>query len=449
MARLNNPKDKKILAAFLALIFLNISVGLTGTFQIQSLNRKIQELGSRNLKLEKSVLEMRMNNAIYAMGVRNYVFWRVSKYLGAAPIAVDLDSVFQATERFNKQLAVYEQYAYLPIQKKWAAQIDVSFKDFCDLGRQLIGLIDGPKPVKLEGAINNLLMAFETRLYRLDEFLDDTMSKANLSDIEAQLIDTEAQKKKAVFSLALALISAVLISGLIAFSVYSRQKQERRYRQEIFNHMINLEENEHKYLSAQIHDQMGQDLSALKISLGIIEQGLSGLTEDLRFKFERSKKLVTQLIEKSHNIAFILRPPALDEVGLSESLQALLLDYKHLAGINYIYKGPEVEFSLPAEHTLLIYRIAQELLTNMLKHAQAKNVEIKLSRGKDWVELFYSDDGIGFNYAELINRPLRRKEDKLRLGLLGLKERVELMDGAISIESSANKGTRVTVRLTA
>ena len=280
---------------------------------------------------------------------------------------------------------------------------------------------------------------------------------------------------------------------MIAFSVYRRRIRERFYRQQIFNRMINLEERERKNLSAAVHDEMGQDLSALKIYLGLISQGLLSLRgtvsdsspvianpftppsagergvkqslengiaslpacgeaprndgADLKAKVEECKKITSGLIDKSHNIAVLLRPPDLDEVGLLESLESLLLESRQLSGIKYIFQKPEGSLELAPEYSLLIYRIAQELLTNMVKHAKAKNVEVSIKKNASSVELFYRDDGQGFDYNQDAKKFLRRREDKFRLGLIGLKERVEVLDGLMRIDSSRGKGMSMSVIL--
>jgi two-component system, NarL family, sensor histidine kinase DegS len=152
-------------------------------------------------------------------------------------------------------------------------------------------------------------------------------------------------------------------------------------------------------------------------------------------------------LEKSHNIAFLLRPPDLDEVGLVDSLEALLIECKHLTGVEYSYQKPGVFFELSAEYSLLFYRITQEFLTNMAKHSGAKHVGLELIKKQNSVELIYADDGQGFEHNAVAKHSSRRREDKLRLGLLGLQERVQLLDGRMKIDSNPGKGTCITVAL--
>ena len=440
-------KEKKLFLAFAFLILLTLLIGLVGISQIQELNRKIGDLGKHNLRLENAVLEMRINNAIYAMGIRNYVFWRAWRYLGAVPMVANTNSILDAGENFKRQLKIYRESAYLDQQKEWATQIAVSFDELFSLGKKIIESADREGSERISDVTNSLLMSFENRIYKIDGFLDNSVGKSNLKEVERQMDQANADKDQAIFFLRFSLAGALAVGTFIALSVYKRRIKERSYRQNLFNRMINIEESERKKLSTAVHDEMGQDLSALKIYLGLISQQPEVSSADLKSKVEECKKITSKLIDKSHNIAFILRPPDLDEVGLLESLESLLLESRHLTGINYSFQKPTEELSLSLEYSLIIYRAAQEFLTNMAKHSQAKNVEVRLAKKGGFIELFYHDDGKGFNYDAVGKKYSRRKEDKFGLGLLGLKERTESLDGQMRINSSPSKGTTIIVTL--
>lgn len=440
-------KEKKLLVAFGFLISLTLVIGVVGISQIQGLMRKIEDLGKNNLTLESAVLEMRINNANYALGVRNYVYWHSARYLGAVPMAADADKIFLFGESFKRQLQLYRQSAYLNQQKEWALQAQLFFEELFALGKKIIQSVDQEESGKVSPAVNNLLMSFENKVYKIDEFIDGSMGKANLKEVQRQLAEARTDKARAVFFLQLSLAAALVSGSLIALAVYRRRIKERLLRQDMFNRLINVEEDERKHLSNAVHDEMGQDLSALKIYLGVIQQGLENAPVEIQEKINQCREIISGLMEKSHNIAFLLRPPDLDELGLIESLEALLLEYKHLTGIDYNYQKPEAFFELSEEYNLLFYRITQELLTNMAKHSQAKHVELKLVQKSDIAELFYTDDGKGFDYSAVLKSPFRRREDKLRMGLLGLKDRVELLDGRMHISSGEGRGTSICVTL--
>ena len=440
-------KEKKLLLAFGFLISLTLVIGLVGIFQIQRLMQRIEDLGKNNLSLESAVLEMRIKNANYALGIRNYVYWHSARYLSAAPMAADANKIFSSGENFKQQLQIYRQNAYLNQQKVWAAQAQSAFEELFVLGKKIIQLVDQEEPGKISELANSLLMNFENRVFRIDEFLDGSMGKSNLEEVQRQMGQARRDKERAVSFLQFSLITSLIAGSLIALAVYRRRIKERALRQDMFNRMINVEEDERKHLSNAVHDEMGQDLSALKIYLGVIQQGLADTSTEIQEKINQCKKIIDGLLEKSHNIAFLLRPPDLDEIGLVDSLEALLLEYKHLTGIEYNYQKPAAFFELSAECSLLFYRITQELLTNMAKHSGAKHVELKLVQKPNISELFYSDDGQGFDYDAVIKSPFRRREDKLRLGILGLRERVELLDGSMQINSGKGRGTSIYVAL--
>ncbi|MFH1413603.1 MAG: ATP-binding protein [Candidatus Omnitrophota bacterium] len=440
-------RNTRLQIAFVLLILLTIGIGAIAIMQIQGLSQRVEVLGRRNLSLEKAVLEMRRNNTIYAMGIRNYVFWKVSRYLDAAPMAINLEEILKAAEYFREQLEIYRSLAYSGEQKQWAEQIAGSFGELSVVGNQIVELANSNQLNKSEEKINSLLMNFETQLFYIDDFLDNIMGSANVNDIERQLSQAKLDKQKAVSFLLAILSSVVAIGVLVATFVYRRLRQERILREGLYYRMINMEESERKALSNAVHDQMGQDLSALKIYLGIIEQNITGASSEVKDKLAGAKEIITELIDKSHNIAFLLRPPDLDEVGLIESLESLILDYKRISKVNFVYEKPEQSLKLPPEQSLIIYRITQELLTNMVKHSEAKNVRIKLEPFNHSVSLFYEDDGKGFDCASVSHKPHRRREDKLRLGVASLRERVALLFGKMQIETSPGKGTRVAVQL--
>ncbi len=239
------------------MIILIVAIGIIGILQIQGLSQRVEGLGKRNLRLEKAVLEMRINNTVYSMGIRNYVFWRTSRYLGAVPMAINLNNIQEANSRFDLQLKIYQNFAYSAQQKQWAKQVSNSFAELSGLGRQIIDLANSDMS-KQEATINNLLMNFENRLYKIDEFLDNTMGKANLSEVEREMQRTNSDRRNAIIFLSLILVTASITGILIAQSVYKRLGKERLNRKELFNQMINVEEAERKNLSQQCMTRWGR-----------------------------------------------------------------------------------------------------------------------------------------------------------------------------------------------
>lgn len=438
------------------MLFLIVAIGLVGILQIQSLSKRVDELGGRYFPIQKAALEMRINNSLYATGIRNYIFWRSAKYLEAARVAANRRQINTAVEAFDYHLDNYSAFAQTDEQKLWVKRIKELQQELRIIGTRIIDLADRLDEVnseiekkELEGSINKLVMDFESRLYRIDDFIDSSVQKANLEVVKEQLFKAELARRRAITLLSWSLIFGLLIGAETAWIVYSNRRKERERREQLVRRMIKLEEEERENLSRQIHDQMGQDLSGLKIYLDLIDRKCPSETGEVRKDIEEGKKILSGLIEKSHNIAELLRPPQLDEVGLTDTLNGLIFQYRQMSGIEIAYQKPEQEIKLSGEQSLFLYRVAQEGLTNIVKHARAKKVEVKLEFKNRTVQLCIQDDGIGFNYKDFLRRPRRRKDDRLRLGLLGLKERVELLGGSMEIKTAPGKGTRLTVQLPA
>jgi len=421
-------------------------MGLIGILQIHSLGTTVDNLGTRFLPMQSATLEMRINNSLYAMRIRNYVFWKGSRYLEAAKAATDLGKIEEVEKEFDKQLAVYS--SYIPSNslehQQWIEKITLSVTQLRLTGSKIISLVN-------EGAssssINKLIMNFESQLYKIDDFVGSNLQEFNLKTIKNELKLASLRTDQGILFLRWSLFFGVLIGGYTAWFVYRNQKRERQRREQLARRMISLEEKERKNLSFQVHDQMGQDLSALNIYLDLANKKIPQASTEAKKNVSESKKILEGLMKKSHNISELLRPPALDELGLVDTIDALIVQYKQMTKIRFTYEKPRLPVKLVGEYSLLLYRVAQEALTNIVKHAQAKNVALKLALKNKIIELSIQDDGLGFNYVDFSKRPHRRKDDRVKLGLLGLKEHVEFLDGSMNIKTAPDKGTRLTVEL--
>ena len=290
-------------------------------------------------------------------------------------------------------------------------------------------------------------MTFESQLYRIDDFIDKTIQEFNLSAIKDELREANLQKVRAIRLLKWSLVFGVLIGAETALLVYRNRRRERERREQLVRRMISLEEENRTNLSLQVHDQMGQDLSALRIYSDLVDKKVPEENKDVKANVMEIRRILSGLIEKTHNISELLRPPALDEVGLVDTIDALVVQYKQMTGINFVYQRPKFDIKPAKEYSLALYRITQEALTNITKHARAKNVKVNLGLKDKSIQLNIEDDGIGFDYKDFLERSRRRRGARMGLGLLGLKERVELLGGLMVINTALGKGTRLSVQL--
>ena len=203
--------------------------------------------------------------------------------------------------------------------------------------------------------------------------------------------------------------------------------------------LVTAQEEERHRLSRELHDEAGQALTALKISLDLTAEETSAEHLQVRDRIVEAARLADRTMEHLRLLAHGLRPPALDAVGLNYTLEDLCRDFSARTGLSIDYCGSNYLSTLSEEATISLYRFLQEALTNVAKHANADNVRVTLNTDGKTANLVVEDDGQGFDKR-------RVWADSTRLagrGLLGMKERIELLGGRLKIASQPGWGTRV------
>ena len=200
--------------------------------------------------------------------------------------------------------------------------------------------------------------------------------------------------------------------------------------------LVQLEEAERRRIAGELHDRVGQSLSALNINLDIISRDSEALAPALRRRLEDSSALVDGTLQSIENVMAELRPPLLDEYGLAAALGWHAGEFTLRTGIQTSVDdaAPEVAKTLRLAAALALYRIAQEALNNAAKHSRARNVRITVSVADNAVVLTLHDDGHGFDAT---------KARRGRWGMTTMRERAEAAGGQLKVESAPGQGTRV------
>jgi two-component system sensor histidine kinase UhpB len=209
----------------------------------------------------------------------------------------------------------------------------------------------------------------------------------------------------------------------------ARLEQERRESARV---ALAAEEGERLRIARELHDEVGQALTAIVLQLerAARETGSADVVE--------AREGVRTTVEEVREIARRLRPEALDDLGLGSALAALTLDLSRRTGLRVERRVGRGLPALDPEEELVVYRVAQEALTNCRKHARARQVLITVSYMHNLVTLNVQDDGVGFDPARL--RPHSREQDDGGFGLTGMRERVEQLRGALMVESNPGEG---------
>lgn len=208
-------------------------------------------------------------------------------------------------------------------------------------------------------------------------------------------------------------------------------------REQLLSRLINAQEDERKRISRELHDETSQSLTSLKVGLRLVEESTD--TTQIRKKLTELRALAAQTLENVHQLAVDLRPSLLDDLGLIAAIQRYTEEYATKMNINVdSHINDFREQRLAPEIELTVYRIFQEVLTNIAKHAEAKNISVVLTYHDSSLAVIIEDDGKGFDV-----NAVRSSTDGKGLGLFGMYERASLVRGDLTIESQPGAGTTV------
>ena len=216
------------------------------------------------------------------------------------------------------------------------------------------------------------------------------------------------------------------------------QAEEIRVREEFARRLITAQENERHRLAAELHDSLGQNLSVIKNRAHLAAQ-LAGSSVDVKGHLEAIDRVATTAIAETRSLAHNLHPPHIEQVGLTESLQGLIVEVSQASPIRFERRLENVDDLFKGAAATHFFRIVQEALNNLVKHSQAAEAIVTLERDLHLVRLRIADDGVGFDRAAV--------DLQLGLGLTSMRERVRMLEGTFQLESQPGLGTRLIVEV--
>lgn len=222
-------------------------------------------------------------------------------------------------------------------------------------------------------------------------------------------------------------------------------RQSRRMQEQLrhLSHQIlRVQEEERKRISRELHDEIAQTLVNIHLQLETLARDTEKNPANLRARIAKTQRLVEGSVNSVHEFARELRPALLDDLGLIPTLHAHLKDFTRRTGLRVRFITAAGVERLNNPRRTALYRVAQAALTNVAQHAQASRVEVHITQASGAIHLEIADDGHSFDVEKVLHaRPGRR------LGLLGMRERVEMVGGTFLVVSAPGKGTRVRVQM--
>jgi PAS domain S-box-containing protein len=223
----------------------------------------------------------------------------------------------------------------------------------------------------------------------------------------------------------------------------TEHKQLHATRRALLSRLVEAQEEERQRIARELHDVVGQDLAVLLLRLKSLPEQ-APLALPVAHSLQEIEKLTRHLIQQSRRLALDLRPETLDKLGLPTALRRYTQEWSHHSGVPVDFHSQGLNHHrLPPDMETTIYRVAQEALSNVLRHAQARRVSVLLERHALQVVLLIEDDGRGFVVETALNLPLPER----RLGLVGMYERVSLVNGTLKVESHPGQGTTLVARI--
>ena len=227
-------------------------------------------------------------------------------------------------------------------------------------------------------------------------------------------------------------------------TLWGELQEKERLRTELLAKAIRAQEDERRRIARELHDETGQALNAMVFGLKAAETALAVDPSQAREVVARLKSAAGDTVRELQTIIYDLRPSLLDDLGLTPALRWYAETRLQNEGVEIVWNINSAERRLPAEVETALFRIAQEAITNIAKYASASEVHIGLAFDEGQAVFKISDNGVGFNIEELLAHP---PESGRGLGLLGMRERVELLRGKFEVTSTPGSGTRIGVEL--
>jgi signal transduction histidine kinase len=227
---------------------------------------------------------------------------------------------------------------------------------------------------------------------------------------------------------------------------YRTLLEQSRHQQEQLRHLARqilfaLEEERRK-ISRELHDEIAQTLTGINVHLAALTKEASVGTQGLKKTISRTRRLVEKSVNIVHRFARELRPTLLDDLGLIPALHSFMKDFAKRTGIHIRFTASAGLERLDSARRTVLYRVAQSALTNVAQHARASRVKVRIRKLRDTVHMEIHDDGKSFE----VERVLFAKRHR-RLGLLGMRERVEMVGGSFGVESTPGKGTTIRAQI--
>jgi signal transduction histidine kinase len=404
---------------------------------IQESNRQLRrDYVSRDRTLDE------IRSGLYESGnlVRDFILAAPGES-GKDGLRVDLEGI---QEQMNNALTLYSQYLR-PDEVEPFEQLALEMQTYWTALQAIFESKPEAKPERSNRYMRNEVLPRRAKVLEIAREISEVNGRA-LQDDEKRIADRFAQFRRhlqVMIGIGLCL-GLVLAAATVAYAVRLEKVADKRYQEiseaqaelkELSARLLAAHETERKSISRELHDEVGQSLSALLLDIEKLATA-PGADGFFRQSLEKTKALVENTVNVVRSISLLLRPSMLDDLGLVAALEWQAREVTKRSGMLVDLVEENVSDALPEEYNTCVYRVVQEALSNCTKHASARTVHIAISQKAQRLQLSIQDDGIGFD------------SNRVRgLGLVGMSERVAHLSGNFKIDSNKGRGTKLQIEL--
>jgi signal transduction histidine kinase len=437
------PRGRRLLlAGFGGLLLLLLVAGGDALMVLSQV--RTNEAGERNLYLRRAAALDRVRNGIYQAAIVMRAYLLTENPQESAAQLEQWGTARQNTEQALNECKAVLDAADAPELATLQGEVSVYWMQLEFLPtipakdrRVLGGEYLNREVVRRRGATLDLVD-------RIDQ-----MNARQMAAGDAQLSRTFDQLRLRLLLMlaATVLAGAVLAAFTVRRTLRLEQELQQRYEegvrtrqelQELSARLVSAQEEERRAISRELHDEVGQSLSALLMEVGNAAAHAPAEPDMAQFRrhVDSIKKLAEASVQVIRNMALLLRPSMLDDFGLLPALEWQAREVSKRTGLRVQVSADEAAGELPDELRTCIYRVVQEALHNCARHAQARTVKVTVDQEPTRIVLTVEDDGHGFDARRVRG-----------LGLVGMEERVNHLGGAFAVKSAPGSGTRVEVEL--
>jgi signal transduction histidine kinase len=422
-----------LLGTFLALLALIFVSGAAAIRTLREMHRQEQDARRALADRAQSLSNLCVSIEVYNEDIGRYVGYPPEK--SDPGVRRQLDRL---TAEIDSQLNRYPDHRQ-PEEAAFLTAIQELYRRHLELYQSALAASIAPQA-------RGEILTMRAQLLDWSGQLNAWNGRQTHSSDEALLSQFSRLESSLTGSLSIALAAGMLL--VIASMVYilRLERQTRnRYRElaqsrheleRLSSRLVDAQEEERRSISRELHDEVGQSLGALLVDLGRLSTNLPADSAEIRERIDHMKSLAERTVGTVRDIALLLRPSMLDDLGLVAALEWQGREVSRRSQMEVTVESANVSDDLPDEYKICVYRLVQEALNNAVRHSRARNARVRVAGSASGIAIEVSDDGQGFD-------PQRTRG----LGILGMEERVKRLGGSLTVVSSPGQGATLKAEL--